>query len=99
MKSLLVIKSSNTVTLLSLLAFSFSYSFASSYTMVVSDFTSQLDDWGGGASSFLSIQDAIDPGNSYLRKEINMSGGESNKNRMVIRRPVNSNVIGSDPWL
>ena len=99
MKSLLVIKSSYTVTLLSLLAFSFSYSFASSYTMVVSDFTSQLDDWGGGANSFLSTQDAISPGNSYLRKEINMSGGESNKHRMVIRRPVNSSVIATDPWL
>ena len=71
----------------------------SSFTFISSDFTSQLDDWGGGASSFLSTQDAISPGNSYLRKEINLTGGESNQHRMVIRRPVNSSVITTDPWL
>ena len=99
MRSLLLIKTSYTLALFYLLACSSGYLFSSSYTLVLSDFASQLDNWGGGADSFLSTQDAINPGNSYLRKEINMSGGESNKHRMVIRRPVNSNVIGSDPWL
>ena len=28
-----------------------------------------------------------------------MLGGETNKNKMVVRRPVASNVIASDPWL
>jgi hypothetical protein len=99
MKSLILIKRFYSLTLFPLLACSFSSLFGSSYTAVVSDFTSQLDNWGGGADSFLSTQDAIDPGNTYLRKEINLTGGESTKNRMIIRRPVNSSVIGSDPWL
>ena len=72
---------------------------ASSYTILLSDFTSQTDDWGAGADHFRSTQDAIDPGNWYMRVEINMFGGETNKNRMVVRRPVASDVIGSDPWL
>ena len=85
--------------IISLLACYSSSLFGSSFTEVISDFTTQTDDWGGGATSFLSTLDAIESDNPYLRKEINLSGGESNKNRMVIRRPVNSNVIGSDPWL
>ncbi len=67
--------------------------------MLLSDFTSQMDDWEAGADHFRSTQDAIDQGNWYFREEINMLGGETNKNRMVVRRPVASNVIGSDPWL
>ncbi len=99
MKSLILIKRLYALTLFSLLACSSNCLFGSSFTWVESDFTTQLDDWGGGADSFLSTQDAINPGNTYLRKEINLTGGESTKNRMVIRRPVNSSVIGSDPWL
>ena len=99
MKSLILIKRFYTLTLFSLFACSFSSLFGSSYTLLLSDFTSQTDDWGAGADYFLSTQDAIDPGNSYFREEINMFGGETNKNRMVVRRPVASTVIGSDPWL
>ena len=99
MTSLTLIRRFNTSALISILACSSSCLFGSSFTWVESDFTSQLDDWGGGANSFLSTQDAIDPGNRYFRSEINMLGGESNKNRMVVRRPVASTVIGSDPWL
>ena len=99
MAKITLIKRFNVSVLISLLGCSFTSLFGSSYTAVLSDFTSQLDSWGGGADSFLSTQDAIDPGNTYLRKEININGGESIKNRMVIRRPVNSNVIESDPWL
>ena len=96
---LTIIKRFNTSTLIFLLACSSSCLFGSSFTWVVSDFTLETDDWGGGANSFLSTQDAIDPGNSYLRKEINISGGGGNQSKMVVRRPVDSNVIGSDPWL
>ena len=99
MKSLILIKRFYKLPLFSLFACSFSSLFGSSYTAILSDFTSQLDNWGGGADYFLSTQDAIDPGNSYFREEINMFGGETNKNRMVVRRPVASNLIGSDPWL
>ena len=93
------IKRFYTSALISLLACSCSCLFGSSFTWVESDFTLQTDDWGGGADSFLSTQDAINPGNSYLRKEINITGGGGLKSRMVVRRPVNSNLIGSDPWL
>ena len=99
MTKLTLINRFNTSALISLLACSSSCLFGSSFTWVESDFTLQKDDWGGGADHFLSTQDAIDPGNSYFREEINMFGGETNKNRMVVRRPVASNVIGSDPWL
>ena len=96
---LTIIKRFNTSALISLLACSSSCLFGSSYTQVESDFTFQTDDWGGGANSFLSTQDAINPGNSYLRKEININGGGGLKSKMVVRRPVDSTVIGSDPWL
>ena len=99
MTKLTLIKRFYTLTLFSLFACSFSSLFGSSYTLLLSDFTSQTDDWGAGADYFLGTQDAIDPGNSYFREEINMFGGETNKNRMVVRRPVASTVIGSDPWL
>ena len=99
MTKLTLIKRFNTSALISLLACSSSCLFGSSYTVLLSDFTSQLDGWAGGADYLLSTQDAIDPGNSYFREEINMFGGETNKNRMVVRRPVASTVIGSDPWL
>jgi hypothetical protein len=99
MANITLIKGFNVSALISLLACSSSCLFGSSFTWVESDFTSQLDNWGGGANYFISTQDAIDPGNSYFREEINMFGGETNKNRMVVRRPVASNVIGSDPWL
>ena len=99
MKILILIVRFCTLPLFSLFACSFSSLFGSSYTVLLSDFTSQTDDWGAGADYFLSTQDAIDSGNSYFREEINMFGGETNKNRMVVRRPVASNVIGSDPWL
>ena len=99
MKSLIIILRFYKLTLFPLFVCSFSSLFGSSYTALLSDFTSQTDDWGAGADYFLSTQDAIDPGNSYFREEINMFGGETNKNRMVVRRPVASNVIGSDPWL
>ena len=99
MTKLTLINRFNTSALISLLACSSSCLFGSSFTWVESDFTLQTDDWGGGADHFLSTQDAIDPGNSYFREEINMFGGETNKNRMVVRRPVASTVIGSDPWL
>ena len=99
MAKITLIKRFNVSALISLLACSSNCLFGSSYTVLLSDFTSQLDDWGGGADYFLSTQDAIDPGNSYFREEINMFGGETNKNKMVVRRPVASNVIASDPWL
>ena len=99
MNSLILIKKFCTFTLFCLFACSFSYLFGSSYTVLLSDFTSQTNGWEAGADYFLSTQDAIDPGNSYFREEINMLGGETNKNRMVVRRPVASNLIGSDPWL
>ena len=99
MKSFNLIKRFYTLTLFCLFVCSISSLFGSSYTVLLSDFTSQTDDWGAGADHFRSTQDAIDPGNWYLRSEINMSGGEANKNKMVIRRPVASTVIGSDPWL
>ena len=99
MKSLILIERFYTLTLFCLFACSFSSLFGSSYTVLLSDFTSQTDDWEAGANHFRSSQDAIDPGNMYFREEINMFGGETNKNRMVVRRPVASNVIGSDPWL
>jgi hypothetical protein len=99
MAKITLIKRFNVSALISLLACSSNCLFGSSYTVLLSDFTSQLDGWAGGADHFLSTQDAIDPGNSYFREEINMFGGETNKNRMVVRRPVASNLIGSDPWL
>ena len=99
MKSLILNKKFYTFTLFCLFTCSFSSLFGSSYTILLSDFTSQTDGWEAGADYFLSTQDAINPGNSYFREEINMFGGETNKNRMVVRRPVASNVIGSDPWL
>lgn len=76
-----------------------SFAKVSAYTEVLSDFTNQTDNWGGGAPSTLSSIDAINPGNSYLRTEINVYGGQSQRNKLVVRRPVNSNLIGSDPWL
>ena len=99
MTKLTLIKRFYTLTLFCLFACSFSSLFGYSNTVLLSDFTSQTDDWGAGADYFRSTQDAIDPGNWYLRSEINMSGGETNKNKMVIRRPVASTVIESDPWL
>ena len=96
---LTIIKRFNTYALISLLACSSSCLLGSSYTQLVSDFTIETDDWGGGANSFLSTQDAMDPGNSYLRKEININGGGGLKSKMIVRRPVDSTVIGSDPWL
>ena len=96
MKILILIKRFYKLPLFSLFACSFSSLFGSSYTVLLSDFTSQLDDWGAGAAHFRS--ESMD-GNWYLRSEINMLGGEANKNKMVIRRPVESTVIGSDPWL
>ncbi len=99
MNSLILIKRFCTFTLFCLFACSFSSLFGSSYTVLLSDFTSQTNGWEAGADYFLSTQDAINPGNSYFREEINMLGGETNKNRMVVRRPVASNVIGSDLWL
>ena len=99
MANITLIKGFNVSALISLLACSFSSLFGSSYTVLLSDFTSQLDGWAGGADYLLSTQDAIDPGDSYFREEINMFGGETTKNKMVVRRPVASNLIGSDPWL
>jgi hypothetical protein len=99
MANITLIKGFNVSALISLLACSSSCLFGSSFTWVESDFTSQLDNWGGGANYFISTQDAIDPGDSYFREEINMFGGETTKNKMVVRRPVASNLIGSDPWL
>ena len=99
MAKITLIKRFNVSALISLLACSSNCLFGSSYTVLLSDFTSQTDGWAGGAYHFLSTQDAIDPGNSYFREESNMFGGETNKNRMVVRRPVASTVIGSDPWL
>ena len=99
MAKITLIKRFNVSALISLLACSSNCLFGSSYTVLLSDFTSQLDGWAGGADHFLSTQDAIDPGDSYFREEINMFGSETTKNRMVVRRPVASTVIGSDPWL
>ncbi len=93
-----LIKRFNTSALISLLACSSSCLFGSSY-VAVSNFTSQTDNWGGGAPSTLSTIDAISAGNSYLRKEININGDQTLQNRMVVRRPVNSNAIENDPWL
>ena len=99
MAKLTLIKRFNASALISLLACSSSCLFGSSYTEVLSDFTTLTDNWGGGAQSALSTIDAITAGNSYLRKEININGGQTLQNRMIIRRPVNSSVIASDPWL
>ena len=99
MAKITLIKRFNVTALISLIACSSSSLFGSSYTVLLSDFTSQLDGWAGGADYLLSTQDAIDPGDSYFREEINMFGGETTKNKMVVRRPVASNLIGSDPWL
>ena len=99
MAKLTLIKRFNTFSLISLLACSSTCLFGSSYTEVLSDFTTLTDNWGGGAQSALSTIDAITAGNSYLRKEININGGQTLQNRMIIRRPVNSSVIASDPWL
>ena len=99
MAKLTLIKRFNTFSLISLLVCSSSCLLGSSYTELVSDFTLQTDNWGGGAPSTLSTINAIDAGNSYLRKEININGGQTLQNRMIIRRPVNSSLIGSDPWL
>ena len=96
MKDLILIKRFNVTALFCLFACSFSCLYGSSYTVLLSDFTSQLDDWGAGAAYFHSKPKG---GNWHLRSEINMLGGEANKNKMVIRRPVESNLIGSDPWL
>ena len=98
MKILILIKRFYKLPLFSLFACSFSSLCGSSYTVLLSDFTSHPNGWEAGADYFLSTQDAIDPGNSYFREEINMLGGETNKNRMVVRRPVASNLIGSDPF-
>ena len=99
MAKLTLIKRFNIPVLISLLACSSSCLFGSSYTEVISDFTLQTDNWGGGAPSTLSTINATTAGNSYLRKEINIYGDQTLQNRMVIRRPVNSKLIGSDPWL
>ena len=99
MTKLTLIKRYNISALIFLLACSFTCLFGSSYTHVASDFALQTDNWGGGADSFLSTLDAISPGNSYLRKEINITGNGGLKSRMIVRRPVNSNLVGSDPWL
>ena len=69
------------------------------YTVLISDFTSSLDNWGGGSDSTLSTVDSTIPGDSYLRKAIDLDGSSSRKAKMVIRRPTNFNSIGSDPWL
>lgn len=99
MAKLTLIKRFNISSIISLLACSSSCLFGSSYTEVISDFTLQTDNWGGGAQSTLSTIDAINPGNSYLRTEINLAGGQSQQNKLVIRRPVNSSAIANDPWL
>jgi hypothetical protein len=99
MAKLTLIKRFNASALISLLACSSSCLFGSSYTEVLSDFTLQTDNWGGGAPSTLSTINAISAGNSYLRKEINVNGGQTLQNRMVVRRPVNSSAIANDPWL
>jgi hypothetical protein len=75
MAKLTLIKRFNASALISLLACSSSCLFGSSYTEVLSDFTLQTDNWGGGAPSTLSTINAISAGNSYLRKEINVNGG------------------------
>ena len=99
MTKLTLIKRLNVSALISLLACSSSCLFGSSYTEVLSDFTNLTDNWGGGAQSALSTIDAINPDNPYLRTEINLTGGQGQQNKLVIRRPVNSSVIASDPWL
>ena len=71
----------------------------STFIVSISDFTSSLDDWGGGSDSTLSTVDSTIPGDSYLRKAIDLDGSSSRKAKMVIRRPTNFNSIGSDPWL
>ena len=87
------------IVLVCLISIFTSFAKVSAYTEVLSDFTNQTDNWGGGAQSTLSSIDAINPGNSYLRTEINLIGGQSQQNKLVIRRPVNSNAISNDPWL
>ena len=87
------------IVLVCLISIFTSFAKVSAYTEVLSDFTNQTDNWGGGAQSALSSIDAINPSNSYLRTEINLAGGQSRQNKLVIRRPVNSNAISNDPWL
>ena len=71
----------------------------SSFTYALSDFTSGLDGWGGGADGEISTEGAINAGNDYMRKEIDLDGAGGTKARMVVRRPVNSVSLASDSWL
>ena len=73
--------------------------FGSSFTYALSDFTSDLDGWGGGADGEISTVGAINAGDPYMRKEIDLDGGGGYKARMVVRRPTDPTVIASDPWL
>lgn len=75
------------------------YLTGATYTVLISDFTSSLDNWGGGSDSTLSTVDSTIPGDSYLRKAIDLDGNGGQEAKMVIRRPKNSNSINSDPWL
>ena len=73
--------------------------FGSSFSYALSDFTSDLDGWGGGADGEISTVGAINAGDPYMRKEIDLDGGGGYKARMVVRRPTDPTVIASDPWL
>ncbi len=73
--------------------------YGSSFTYALSDFTSDLDGWGGGADGAMSTVGAINTGDPYMRKEIDLDGGGGYKARMVVRRPTDPTIIASDPWL
>ena len=79
--------------------YSYSSLHGSSFTYALSDFTSGLDGWGGGADGAISTIDAINTGDPYMRKEIDLDGGGGYKARMVVRRPTDPAIIASDPWL
>ena len=71
----------------------------SSFTYALSDFSSGLDGWGGGADGEISTVGAVNAGDPYMRKEIDLDGGGGIKSRMVVRRPTDPAIVATDPWL
>lgn len=75
------------------------FSFCTTISTVLSTFTTNLDGWGGGADAAISTVNAMSPDNPYMRKEINLTGNSEKKAKLVVRRPVDSSLLDSDPWL
>lgn len=87
------------ISYISFFLYSCSSLYGSSFTYALSDFTSDLDGWGGGADGEISTASAINAGDPYMRKEIDLDGGGGNKSRMVVRRPTDPTIVATDPWL